>query len=56
MGDQEGEKESTADAVDDLEINFATKKKKKKKKVCVNQLFVFEAYLNVSVHFSICVA
>lgn len=33
-GDQEGEKESTVDAVDDLEINFSAKKKKKKKKVC----------------------
>ena len=33
-GGQEGEKESTAEAVDDLDFSFSTKKKKKKKKVC----------------------
>lgn len=33
-GGQDGEKESTAEAVDDLDFNFSTKKKKKKKKVC----------------------
>ena len=33
-GGQEGEKESTAEAMDDLDFNFSAKKKKKKKKVC----------------------
>ena len=32
-GGQEGEKESTAEAVDDLDFSFSTKKKKKKRKV-----------------------
>lgn len=36
-GGQEGEKESTAEAVDDLDFSFSTKKKKKKKKVLVDE-------------------
>ncbi|XP_020623853.1 eukaryotic translation initiation factor 2 subunit 2-like isoform X2 [Orbicella faveolata] len=36
-GGQEGEKESTAEAVDALDFSFSTKKKKKKKKVLVDE-------------------
>ena len=33
-GEQEGEKETTSEALDELDFNFPTKKKKKKKKAC----------------------
>lgn len=36
-GGQEGEKESVAEGVDDLDFNFSSKKKKRKKKVLVDE-------------------
>lgn len=44
-GGQDGEKESTAEAVDDLDFSFSTKKKKKKKKVCVYYCSAFHLFM-----------
>lgn len=50
-GGQEGEKESTAEAVDDLDFSFSTKKKKKKKKVC---FYFCSAFVSSSLLLSLC--
>ena len=50
-GGQEGEKESTTEAMDDLDFNFSAKKKKKKKKVCELITAFSGVYMYVVVQF-----
>lgn len=49
-GGQEGEKESVAEGVDDLDFNFSSKKKKRKKKVLVDESGIVDTETKAAVN------